>query len=684
MNVTSQFLRSVHGLGNSGRGDRASDAEEGGIASLHGWGMVRGWWGGAGGLGAAARGTMFVAVGLIAAYVAAYIVRFEGELTGERWGEMLSSLLLVVPLKLAAGCWTGLHRCRWRDTTFADAVNVAWAITLGTILLIAIRSLDLGLQFVPRSVLAIDWAASILILGGAGGLGRLVRERWSSILVARDATRVLIVGQADLGEIVARAIRRRPCLGLQVVGLADSDHASLGRKWGGLSVLGKPNDLPRLVTRHRINLLVIPEGGNTPSEVDALLALSRALGLRSKVLPSLDAVLKGDWPHWPRDVDMDHLLGRDSVHLDGDSLGEFVTGKTVLVSGAAGSIGAEICRQAMALNPKRLVLLDHSENGLFYLERELKVAGSDVELVVCLASICDPARLRTIFAQHRPHVVLHAAAHKHVPLNEGHPGEAVKNNVFGTRNLVDEAIRTGVEAFVMISTDKAVNPTSVMGATKRFAEMYLQSLSGTTSTRLVTVRFGNVLGSVGSVVPIFLEQIRRGGPVTVTHPEMTRYFMSIPEAARLVLQAGALGRGGEIYVLDMGQPIRIVDLAARMIDLSKAAGAPDIEIVYTGLRPGEKLHEELYDQAEERLPTAHPKIFRAWHRPICKGQLNETLTALSRLVDGPPQRIRHLLSELVPGYPPARRGTGLAAPEPVVPAISHSFMEIPLGSMQDA
>jgi len=336
-------------------------------------------------------------------------------------------------------------------------------------------------------------------------------------------------------------------------------------------------------------------------------------------------------------------------------VGRFLQDRVVLVTGAAGSIGSEICRQALTHRPGRLVLVDFNENGLFFVERELRARAGGVELVPVIANITDPQRIRAVFEQHRPAVVFHAAAHKHVPMMESNPGEAVKNNVFGTRVLVDEAVRAGAEAFVMISTDKAVHATSVMGACKRLAEMYVQARSAGAPTRLVTVRFGNVLGSAGSVVPIFKEQIRRGGPVTVTHPEMTRYFMTIPEATQLVLEAGALGHGGEIFVLNMGEPVRVIDLARDMIRLSGLTEGREIEITFTGLRPGEKLYEELYDDGEKPLPTPHPKIFSARHRACELSAIDVELERLARTVHLTPAEVIAALQSAVPDYRPASR-----------------------------
>ncbi len=376
----------------------------------------------------------------------------------------------------------------------------------------------------------------------------------------------------------------------------------------------------------------------------------RRAGLKAQVVPGFDALLSGNLVVRPRDVDLDDLLGRAPVRMERPGILELVEGRVVVVTGAGGSIGSEICRQVLELRPARLVLLDHSENGLFYLERELASCSGETELTPCIAGINDAARLRSVFAAYRPDVVFHAAAHKHVPLVEANPGEAVKNNILGTRTLADETIRCGAGAFVLISTDKAVNPTSVMGACKRLAEGYVKSLAGKSATRMIAVRFGNVLGSSGSVVPIFQQQIGRGGPVTVTHPEMTRYFMTIPEAAGLVLQAAALGRGGEIFVLDMGEPVRVLDLAHDMIRLSGQA----IEIVFTGLRPGEKLTEELSDTTEDLLPTTHPKIRTLRHRSSSFRRLLAGLERLEAVADLSDDDVIETLRAVLPCYRPGR------------------------------
>jgi FlaA1/EpsC-like NDP-sugar epimerase len=362
--------------------------------------------------------------------------------------------------------------------------------------------------------------------------------------------------------------------------------------------------------------------------------------------------LRGDARIPVRDIEINDLLRREPVQLDTTAIGRLLAGRTVMVSGAGGSIGAEICRQILKFHPKALVLVGRGENRIFAIERELTAEPTSVAVYCCIADIGDAARMRLLFEQYRPEVIFHAAAHKHVPLMEGNVGEAIKNNIFGTRCVAELAHRFHAESFVLISTDKAVHPASIMGVTKQIAERYVHTLSQESSTRFTVVRFGNVLGSAGSVVPIFQEQIRRGGPITITDPRMERYFMTIPEASQLVLQAASMGRGGEIFVLEMGQPVRIVDLARDLIRLS---GLPEdaIDIHFTGVRPGEKLYEELYFDEEETLATSHPKVRAAYHRPYSLGEVRGGVLLLERLVDKVPDDVlRQELHGLVPEFKP--------------------------------
>jgi FlaA1/EpsC-like NDP-sugar epimerase len=414
------------------------------------------------------------------------------------------------------------------------------------------------------------------------------------------------------------------------------------------------------VARHGVEEVLITSGDLSGLEVRRLVETGREHGFRVKVLPSYKQLLEGRVAVQPRPVAIEDLLGRESVELDLQSVREWLTGRIVMVTGSAGSIGSEICRQLLRLRLAELVIVDRAETGQFYLQRELAdlaaSSSSQVLIRTRLTDLTDRERLNAVLRDSRPEIIFHAAAYKHVPLMESHCAEAVTNIVLATRNLVDLAEQHGARALVMISTDKAVNPTSVMGSCKRLAEQYVQARSARSSCRLVTVRFGNVLDSSGSVVPIFRQQIARGGPVTVTHPDITRYFMLIPEAAQLVIQSGAMGKGGEIFVLDMGEPVRILDLANDMIRLSGLRVGDDIEVKIVGLRPGEKLYEELYDGSETHRPTTHPKIMVA---DSARRQLLEVIADISRLeslLKEPNDVILAALREIVPAC-----GTSAAA-----------------------
>lgn len=602
------------------------------------------------------------AAAFAAIYLSAYVLRGDGAVSPELWEVAWRTLPLVAFVKVACFLVVGCQRGCWRSATLADLTKLFEALTFGSLVIIAGRQFAQTGVAIPRSVLLIDWACSIVFICGVRGVGRIVRERYCPFFSARRPQRVLVVGSGAAAEAVVCQLASQPQLGMKVVGLIDPDRTSLGRTIAGVRVVGRPSDLTRIASRQHLDAVLIPTPAVPAREVRALLDFCRAAEVKVQVVPQLDAILTGAISVRPRKVDIADLLARDPVRLDGAAVGHFLDGRVVLITGAAGSIGSEICRQVLRYHPKRLLLVDHNENGLFFIERELRsLAPPGTEIVPCVASITDAARLRVLFQAFRPEVVFHAAAHKHVPMMEANPGEAVKNNVFGTKNLVDESVRSGVESFVMVSTDKAVRPTSVMGACKRLAELYAQSQIGRSNTRMVTVRFGNVLGSNGSVVPVFLEQIRGGGPVTVTHPEMTRYFMTIREAAQLVLQSGAQGRGGEIFVLDMGDPVRIVDLARELIRLSRRPDDPVVEIVFTGLRPGEKLHERLFDEEEKLLPTPHPKIQGVEHVTYPFERILGGLERLAGLVNGPSEPILKALIELVPHYRPNLTGGGYYA-----------------------
>jgi FlaA1/EpsC-like NDP-sugar epimerase len=462
----------------------------------------------------------------------------------------------------------------------------------------------------------------------------------------------LLVGAGQGGVLIAQEIARRPDLGILPVAFVDDDPVKQGAVIHGIKVQGTTQDLLRLAQRHRAKQALITISNAPGSAIRRVTESCKDAGLTVKIVPGAYEIVGGRVNlSRMREVAIEDLLRREQVKLNAESVAHVVRGQPVVVTGAGGSIGSELCRQVAAYRPSRLVLVERAENNLFEIHSELHGRFPDLEVVPCVADITDVQRVTQVFRDHRPMIVFHAAAHKHVPMMEWNPAEAVKNNVLGTQVVADLADSLAVERFVMVSTDKAVNPTSVMGATKRAAELYVQALSLRSATHFSTVRFGNVLGSTGSVIPIFRRQIQNGGPITVTHPDMTRYFMTIPEAAQLIMQAGALSQGGETFILDMGQPVRIIDLAHDLIRLSGLEPDKDIEVRFTGVRPGEKLFEELSTMSEGIERTTHPKIFTGTydspHLPGLRAQF-ETLGALCRTANA--EAIRQALTQLVPGY----------------------------------
>jgi len=501
------------------------------------------------------------------------------------------------------------------------------------------------------SILLLDIVTTIMLLGGLRMVIRLYHEEYFT--ESRGGLkRFLIIGAGDAGEALLREIVRMKVEQYDVVGFVDDDEAKQGMSIHSISVLGPLAQLPEICQKQKIDEIAIAMPSATHKELRHVVQVCQGTKIRFRTVPSITDIASGRYRvSQIRDVDIDDLLGREVVQLDLDLIEKFLKDKVILVTGAGGSIGSEMCRQVCNFEPKLLLLVEQAENPLFFIERELNTRFSDVPAESLVCNITDKVRLEQIFAKYHPQVVIHAAAHKHVPLMETNPGEAIRNNVVGTKNIADVADAYGTDDFVMISTDKAVNPTSIMGSSKRVAEIYIQDLNNTSKTHFVTVRFGNVLGSDGSVVPIFNKQIAAGGPVTVTHPEMKRYFMTIPEASQLVLQAATMGQGGEIFVLDMGEPVKIVDLAKELITLSGFRPGEDIEIVFTGTRPGEKLFEELSIKGEDMLPTKHPKI-AAW-KNIPKDR--QTLRAeIAKLIDIAQiqdyDKIVESIKQLVPEY----------------------------------
>jgi FlaA1/EpsC-like NDP-sugar epimerase len=584
-----------------------------------------------------------------ASYCGAYLLRFGGDDDARQWPVLLATLGIAVAVKWGAFAWFRIYQGWTRYVTFHDLLALGKATTASTFGLALVDAFALGTLQIPRSMMLIDWGLTLLAIGAARALPRVLRDDAVWFLNPQRGVPSLIVGANISGEALLRTIRTNPALNYRVVGFVDDHPDVQGRQIGGVPVVGRCDDLPALVQRFGVEEVLLTAGELPGTQVRQLVESARAANFRVKVLPSYQQLLEERVAVHPRPVAIEDLLCRPAVDLDLETLEEWLAGRVVLVTGSAGSIGSEICRQLLRLHPAKLIALDRAESPQFFLDQELRRLAHNTEIVTRLADLTDAARLDAVLAETCPDVIFHAAAYKHVPLMEEHCGEAIKNIVLATRNLVDVAEEHQLSALVMISTDKAVNPTSVMGCCKRLAEQYVQARSATSRCRFVTVRFGNVLDSAGSVVPIFREQIARGGPVTVTHADVIRYFMLIPEAAQLVLQAGAMGRGGEIFVLDMGQPVRILDLAHDMIRLSGLRVGEDIEIETVGLRPGEKLYEELYDeQLENRGPTSHPKIMVAQSARRETLDVLDDVNRLAQILHAPNEFVRQALFEIVP------------------------------------
>lgn len=485
----------------------------------------------------------------------------------------------------------------------------------------------------PRSIILMAWLMNIGALGGMRLALRMRRDfHLARQRLGAHSQPILIIGAGDAGAILAREYVKHPEINCTVVGFLDDDVSKQRLHVAGKPVLGTRNDLERVVNEYGVSQLVIAMPSVKGQVIRDTVDQGRKLGLKIKTVPGIYELVNGTVSvNQVRDVQIEDLLGRDEVRMDLEAIAAYLTGEVVLVTGAGGSIGSELCRQVCRFSPKQLLLLGHGENSIYEIDVELRRKYPELDVKPIIADIQDEARIRQVLQQYRPGVVFHAAAHKHVPLMEYNPSEAIKNNIFGTLNVARAADEFGVKRFVLISSDKAVNPTSVMGATKRAAEYIVQSFASHSETIFVAVRFGNVLGSRGSVIPLFKRQIASGGPVTVTDPRMMRYFMTIPEAVQLVIQAASMGNGGEVFVLDMGEPVRILDLARDLIRLSGFEPDVDIPIVYTGIRPGEKLYEELLTAEEGTQATLHERIFVSKSSVISQQALRVFLRNMSAL-----------------------------------------------------
>ena len=570
-------------------------------------------------------------------------------------------LLFFIIIKLVVFGLFKQYRGWWRYVGISDLIGIIGASVLSTVIIVVlwftivlrvspVRRLLQNIDEIAQSIFLLDMAGTFLLLAGLRMVTRLYYEEFRTVEAGR-LKRFLIVGAGNTGEALLREIHRMPIAQYEVIGFIDDDPAKRGVSIHGIPVLGTVEQLPKICKDRNIEEIAIAMPSASHHELRRVIQVCAGAKIRFRTVPSIT-----DISHI-RDVDIDDLLGREAVQLDLDLIEAFAKDKTILVTGAGGSIGSEMCRQLCNFKPKLLLLIEQAENPLFYVERELRKQFPHVPMKAIICNITDKIRVEKIFEKYKPQVVIHAAAHKHVPLMELNPGEAIKNNVVGTQIIADAADNYGTTNFVMISTDKAVNPTSLMGSSKRIAEIYIQDLSRTSKTHFVTVRFGNVLGSDGSVVPIFKKQIAEGGPVTITHPKMKRYFMTIPEASQLVLQAATMGKGGEIFVLDMGEPVKIVDLARELITLSGLRPGEDIEIEFTGIRPGEKLFEELAIKGEDMQPTRHPKIGIWKNIPMDSNKLRAGIGELVNIArTRNHSEIVEKIKELVPEYAGGENG----------------------------
>jgi FlaA1/EpsC-like NDP-sugar epimerase len=595
---------------------------------------------------------------LTIAFVLAYLLRFDFRIPSEYRLHLWTQLPYVVLIQFVMLFLTGIYTFVWRFVGLAEVAAFVRAAAFSALPLLALR---LGLPEptrswkIPLSIILMD---TLLAFGGLLALrvGRRMiyeqeRRRRRETRESVDLRRVLLIGAGQAGIVVAREIQRQGGMRLQVVGFVDDESFKQGTVIQGLKVLGTTRDLPRLVVEHRIDHVILTLVDVSRRDMRRVTEICEGIPIPVRVVPGLDEVLEGRVRlERTRAVEIEDLLGREPIELDQAELNRFLSGRRVLVTGAGGSIGAELAQQVMRFAPERLVLLDRSEYALFEIERSMARRWPSSAVRAVLADVHDDSAIRRVLSEHDPDVLLHAAAHKHVPMMEYHPAEAIRNNSLATARLAVAAGELGVRTFVLISTDKAVHPTSIMGASKRVAEIAVQDAGRRfPESRFLAVRFGNVLGSTGSVIPLFREQIEGGGPIEVTHPGMTRYFMTASEAAQLVLQAAAIGSSGEIMVLDMGEPVPIADLARDMIRLSGLKPYEDIDIVYTRPRPGEKLFEELGLDGERNAKTRHPKIFVGRLESYSGDRVDFALRRLAELVESDhPDSIRAFLSELLP------------------------------------
>jgi len=554
-----------------------------------------------------------------------FYLRFEGGLPTRYVRTYLDAAFVSTVVLLLAFFVFGLYRCLWRYASVGELLSIVYAAAVGAAVTITVVYFISPIRL-PHSVSALFLLLVIFFIGGLRFSQRVRQENSIFSIRNKDQRKILIIGAGDAGVLALRELKKRDFHDGMPIGFIDDSRSKISLHVQGFPVLGSREDIPEVVAQYDVDeiIIAIPSAsGDSIREIVEICKETKAASL--KILPGVQDILSGKITVSAiREVQVQDLLGRDPVSVDLKEVAEYLKDQTILVTGAGGSIGSELCRQIVQFSPSKLILAGHGENSIFDIEQELK----DYPVVTEIFDIKDRNKVQLVFEKHQPSVVFHAAAHKHVPLMEGNPEEALKNNIQGTHNLATAADQAGVKAFVLISTDKAVNPTSIMGASKRIAEMVIQDFDRRSQTKFVAVRFGNVLGSRGSVIPTFKKQISEGGPVTVTDPNMTRYFMTIPEASQLVIQAGAMASGGEIFILNMGKPVKIVDLAKDLIRLSGLEPEKDIKIIFTGMRPGEKLFEELLTSEEGTTATKHKRIFVARPNDIQSEVLDQLVNTI--------------------------------------------------------
>ena len=615
------------------------------------------------------------ALAIALAFWLSFAIRFDYTRLMEQFSLHWTLIGLALLIKLPTFYFFGLYRRMWRYASVDEIQAIGVAVSVSSLILALCVLLVLVLPGIgwlegfPRAVLLIDGLVTLVLVGGTRLTLRVLAERDSRKTreQASDARRVLIVGAGQAGAMLVREIRRNRHVGLTPIGFLDDDPGKQRLHIQGVPVLGQLDSLFATVKRRHIDEVLIAMPTASGKTLRRVVNACKEAGVSFKTIPGMYELMGGQvHVSQVREVRIEDLLRRESVQINIREIAEYLTTATVLVTGAGGSIGAELSRKIASFQPRHLILLGRGENSIYRIEQELRRACPNVKTTPVICDIKDAVKFDSIMARYQPQVVFHAAAHKHVPLMEMNIEEVVTNNILGTRIVAEAAHRHGARRFVLISTDKAVKPSNALGASKRIAEMIVQDLATRSATVFVTVRFGNVLASQGSVVPTFQDQILAGGPVTVTHPEATRYFMTIPEAAQLVIQAGAMGKGGEIFVLDMGEPVRILDLAKDIIRLSGLEVERDIDIVFVGLRPGENLHEEIFAEDEQPRPTTHEKIMATQPRPVRAATLASDIDELARLAHSlDTTGIRLKFREMLPTY----RDTGdPSAPLPAVPA----------------